>query len=117
MIDLSTKLVGVELHVPCSLKPEAGSKEQKELTLVMKFDNMTIADAVARAASPVKINFQNANRKNFDELQNGGEYVIEVSAKGERVIGLVTPDSMLSAFGKMSKDNQAKVLEKILANR
>lgn len=113
-MDLSEKLVGVIVDATCTLRPDnTREAPKKSITLHFDFSKCTIQDVLDRAVAPVRINFQNNNRKNFEKLAS--EYTLEVEPVGTKGVGITSEDKMLAAFGKLDSDKQAAILDKLLA--
>ena len=113
MVDLSQKLEGVVIDEVCTLRPnDEVNAPRKSVTLHFDFSACTIAEALERAVSPVRIGFQNANRKNFEELD--AEYTIQVSPLGKRIT-IDSETKLIMQFSKLSRERQEEVL-KALSN-
>lgn len=67
-IDMRTIIEGVTLTKVCSVKPDGGSSESKQVTVHMKYDGLTLQDVFTKALSSDIIKFQASARKRFDTL-------------------------------------------------
>lgn len=97
-LQLDTKLEGIQLEDKFSLSRDKDSREGAiKLQATFDFSDLTIADVLAKAKSQVRIAWQNANRDNFDNF-NDGEH-----------LGVI---SVILAGGKMAVDSG-----KVVANK
>jgi len=114
-MDLAQKLEGIVIDEVCTLRPnDAKDAPKKQITLHFDFSDCTINDVLGRAVAPLRINFQNGNRKHFDTLAT--EYTIEVKPVGIRDIG-VSEVRLIEHFQKLSAERQAEILDKLLASQ
>ncbi len=113
-MDLSEKLEGVIVEEECSLRPN-GEKDAPKKTVRLRFDfsDCSIQDVLNRAVAPLRINFQNSHRKDFDKLAD--EYTIEVKPVGSRGDGTVSEAKILASYAKMSPERKAKLLDWLTA--
>jgi hypothetical protein len=113
-MDLNEKLVGVIVDATCTLRPDnTRGSPKKSVTLHFDFSKCTVQDVLERAIAPVRINFQNNNRKHFADLAN--EYTLEVEPVGTKGMAISSEDKMLAAFGKLDSNKQSAILDKLLA--
>lgn len=96
-MDLNTIVNGVELTKVCSVKADESSNEKKNITLNIKFNGVKLSDVFEKAITNTVIQWQNANRKNFDQLKNGQVVVIDFKAPGKTA---VDPKQALIASAK-----------------
>ncbi len=97
-LSLDTKLEGIQLEDKFTLSRDKDSKaDGKKLFATWDFSDLTIANILYKAKSQVRIAWQNGNRDNFDNF-NDGEH-----------LGVI---KVLLAGGKMAVDS-----EKVVANR
>ena len=115
-LQLDTLLDGIQLEDTFSLSRDKSAKADGDtikLHATWDFSSLTIAEALAKAKSQVRIAFQNANRKNFDNF-NDGEHigVINVVVAG----GKVAVDSgkvVANKFAGADLDGKVALLQEI----
>ena len=96
-MDLNAMVNGVELTKVCALRADNESTDKKNVTLNIKFNGVRLSDVFEKAITNTVIQWQNANRKNFDSLKNGQVVVIDFKAPGKTA---VDPKQALIASAK-----------------
>ena len=67
-------------NISGSMKPDADTNDVKKFTLKVKFNNVPVADVIAKALDPTKIQWVNGvGRKHFDTWENN--QVVDVDFK------------------------------------
>lgn len=77
---------GVKISKICSIKPDGDSKESKQITLNFSFDGTPLQGVFDKAVNSAVINWQGANRKNYDNLKNGQVIEVQFKAPGRQTV-------------------------------
>lgn len=75
-------VVSGKWSISASVKPEQGSKEQKQVTLEFLLEDIPFTDIMASSLKDKRINWQVKARNNFNSLKDKG--VVTVDYKGGR---------------------------------
>lgn len=96
-MELSTIINGISLTKVCTIKPDSDSEESKQVTLNIRFNGVTLRDICEKAISNTVIQWQGANRKNFDRLVDKSTINVDFKAPGRQA---VDPKAALIADAK-----------------
>ena len=113
-MDLTTKVSNVYLTKACNIKPDADSSESKQVTLRVKFDDVTLGDVFAKAISQVVIQWQNGpGRKKFTSWVDKSVVNIEFKAPAQTQVD--PEEAMVSRLTTMTPEAGEAYLKEMLA--
>jgi hypothetical protein len=110
--NMSEFVVTGEFDIAGSIKPEAGSSEQKEFTLRFVMSKTPIADIIHSSLKDKKINWQVKGRDKFAAVVN--KSVIRVDYKGGRA-PVDTKQSYREMLAGMTPEQRAAEIESLKA--
>ena len=82
-MDLNTKLDNVIRSKACKLTPFKGAEEHKSFTISVDFTGAAVNDVIEKAVSGAVIQWQNANRDNYDKLKDKDTIKIQFQSSGK----------------------------------
>ena len=102
-----------EFSIPAKVRPELGSDEVKDVTLVFQLENTPLLDIVGSSLKDKRINWQSGARKKFDSIPQAGIVKVKYSGGREVVDPEVAIANRLRAMS--SEEDRQKYIAELLA--
>ena len=114
-MNMNEVITNVTLTKVCSVKPFKGATESKQVTLVVKYDGLTISAVFAKALGADVISWANGSggRSNYKDLVD--KSIINISAKSPGAMVVDPETAMVAKLITMTPDEQKVYLQELAA--